>query len=304
MQVNDTFQFESSNEIGESSSQGVYEIDIVIKTISNSVYNFKIGTDTTIAELKDLIQTATEVAADRQRLIYRGRVLVNESAVSEYRIENGHTIHMVAKPLNLPAPSPSDSSSSNNNRIQNQSSANAISSILPGIATAVNGSVENSGSAVNNNIEHIRQGLLSIHTLISTMDPNDFSYNDNNNSEAKNMNGVDSIRIPVDGSNASAIDWISSTFPNENGEGTTNSSSMKDDDKSRPSKRGRSEVNLHNNDSNLKISQDTSSAVDRTKRFFRGQWVDVKDTVSQWLEATIMDIDYENFKVYVHYNGW
>ena len=299
MKVNDTFPSESSNEISES-SPGIYEIDIVIKTISNSVYNFKIGTDTTVAELKDLIHTATEVAADRQRLIYRGRVLVNESAVSEYHIENGHTIHMVAKPLNLPALSSSDSSSSTSNRIQNQNT-NAISSILPGIATAVNGSVENSGSAANTNIEHIRQGLLSIHTLVSTMDPSDFSYSDS--SEAKSMNGVDSIGIPADG-----IDWNSSMFTDENGkvrtEGTTDSSSMKDDDKSRPSKRGRSEVNFRNNDSpNRKLSQDNSSA-DRTKRFFRGQWVDVKDTVSQWLEATIMDIDYENFNVYVHYNGW
>eukprot|EP01036_Dinobryon_divergens_P034125 gene34125-44093_t len=207
---------------------------------------------------------------------------------------------MVAKPLNLPALSSSDSSSSTSNRIQNQNT-NAISSILPGIATAVNGSVENSGSAANTNIEHIRQGLLSIHTLVSTMDPSDFSYSDS--SEAKSMNGVDSIGIPADG-----IDWNSSMFTDENGkirtEDTTDSSSMKDDDKSRPSKRGRSEVNFRNNYSpNRILSQDNSSA-DRTKRFFRGQWVDVKDTVSQWLEATIMDIDYENFNVYVHYNGW
>ena len=33
-----------------------------------------------------------------------------------------------------------------------------------------------------------------------------------------------------------------------------------------------------------------------------GQWVDVKDTIDQWLEAQIINI--QNNQVYVHYNGW
>jgi hypothetical protein len=35
-----------------------------------------------------------------------------------------------------------------------------------------------------------------------------------------------------------------------------------------------------------------------------GQWIDVKDTVAQWLEATIMNIDVERNEIFVHYNGW
>lgn len=38
------------------------------------------------------------------------------------------------------------------------------------------------------------------------------------------------------------------------------------------------------------------------RRFFVGQWIDVKDTVNQWLESTVMDI--ANDKVLVHYHGW
>lgn len=38
------------------------------------------------------------------------------------------------------------------------------------------------------------------------------------------------------------------------------------------------------------------------RRFFVGQWIDVKDTVNQWLECTVMDI--ANGKVLVHYHGW
>ncbi|CAH0481247.1 unnamed protein product [Peronospora belbahrii] len=41
---------------------------------------------------------------------------------------------------------------------------------------------------------------------------------------------------------------------------------------------------------------------EQPRQFFIGQWLDVKDTVNQWLEATIMDI--ANGKMLVHYHGW
>ena len=40
------------------------------------------------------------------------------------------------------------------------------------------------------------------------------------------------------------------------------------------------------------------------RQYFVGQWVDVKDTVSQWLEATVMMIDEAGQRVFIHYNGW
>jgi hypothetical protein len=33
-----------------------------------------------------------------------------------------------------------------------------------------------------------------------------------------------------------------------------------------------------------------------------GQWIDVKDTIDQWLEAQVIQV--RNNQVYVHYNGW
>jgi uncharacterized ubiquitin-like protein YukD len=33
-----------------------------------------------------------------------------------------------------------------------------------------------------------------------------------------------------------------------------------------------------------------------------GQWIDVKDTIDQWLEAQVIRV--QNSQVYVHYNGW
>lgn len=36
--------------------------------------------------------------------------------------------------------------------------------------------------------------------------------------------------------------------------------------------------------------------------FYKGQWIDCLDTSSLWLEATILEVNYDS--IYVHYNGW
>lgn len=33
-----------------------------------------------------------------------------------------------------------------------------------------------------------------------------------------------------------------------------------------------------------------------------GQWIDIKDTIDQWLEGEVIDIN--ETQVFVHYNGW
>jgi hypothetical protein len=61
-------------------------------------------------------------------------------------------------------------------------------------------------------------------------------------------------------------------------------------------------VNSNNNRTNEETDEAQISAL--TRKFFKGQWIDVKDTVAQWLEATVMDINIEESKIFVHYNGW
>ena len=75
-------------------------IDLIIKTINNEVYNYTVGLDSTILSLKSLIRETTSIDEERQRLIYKGRVLIDETIINDYKIENGHTIHMVARPSN------------------------------------------------------------------------------------------------------------------------------------------------------------------------------------------------------------
>jgi len=104
-------------------------------------------------------------------------------------------------------------------------------------------------------LEHIRQGLLTMHTMLSVMDDPE------RNEEARA--GQAQARSQVD-----------------DGEEKEEMTSL------------------------------TVEPVALTHRslqerdFFVGQWLDVKDTVNQWLEATVMDINERERLVKIHYNGW
>ncbi|RDB24521.1 Ubiquitin domain-containing protein DSK2 [Hypsizygus marmoreus] len=71
------------------------EILINIKGPSELKLQITITTDKTVLELKQAISQKSDVEADRQRLIYSGRVLKDEDALSVYKIQSSHTIHMV-----------------------------------------------------------------------------------------------------------------------------------------------------------------------------------------------------------------
>jgi len=71
------------------------DIQINVKGPSELKLQITISTDKTVLELKEAIAAQSDVSADRQRLIYSGRVLKDEDALSVYKIQSTHTIHMV-----------------------------------------------------------------------------------------------------------------------------------------------------------------------------------------------------------------
>ncbi|KAH8099819.1 hypothetical protein BXZ70DRAFT_1008799 [Cristinia sonorae] len=71
------------------------EIQINVKGPSELKLQISITTDKTVLDLKQAIAEKSDVPADRQRLIYSGRVLKDEDALTVYKIQSSHTIHMV-----------------------------------------------------------------------------------------------------------------------------------------------------------------------------------------------------------------
>ncbi|KAG1742677.1 uncharacterized protein EDB91DRAFT_1127442 [Suillus paluster] len=71
------------------------EIQINVKGPSELKLQITINNDKTVLELKRAIAEKSNVEADRQRLIYSGRVLKDDDVLSTYKIQTSHTIHMV-----------------------------------------------------------------------------------------------------------------------------------------------------------------------------------------------------------------
>jgi hypothetical protein len=95
------------------------------------------------------------------------------------------------------------------------------------------------------NLEHIRQSLLTMHTLMST------------------MQSAQRGSVPE-------VEELAEQLEHKESDGASAGSSQ-----AQP------------------LSQ---------RRFFQGQWLDVKDTVDQWLEATVLSV--RGSKLLIHYNGW
>jgi hypothetical protein len=74
--------------------------DISVKTINNETFAYSILPSTIVIELKRLLSESTTIDIIRQRLIFRGRVLQDDLPLSDYNINSGHVLHMVARPVN------------------------------------------------------------------------------------------------------------------------------------------------------------------------------------------------------------
>ncbi|KAJ6931644.1 ubiquitin-like domain-containing protein CIP73 isoform X1 [Populus alba x Populus x berolinensis] len=92
---------EYSNE-GSSTSHGSGEssdatVEINIKTLNSQKYSFQVNKNMPVSVFKEKIANEIGVPVSQQRLIFRGRVLKDEHLLSEYQVENGHTLHLVAR---------------------------------------------------------------------------------------------------------------------------------------------------------------------------------------------------------------
>lgn len=89
-------------------------IKITIKSSGDTKYEVEVAPTITVLELKNEISSKSSIPADRQRLIYSGKVLKDNETVSFYKIQLGHTIHLVksAGAKSTPAASTAESSAS------------------------------------------------------------------------------------------------------------------------------------------------------------------------------------------------
>ncbi|KAF7723556.1 hypothetical protein EC973_001845 [Apophysomyces ossiformis] len=87
-------------------------INVNIKSSSDKKFVIAIETEKTVLDLKNAIAEHTDVPAERQRLIYSGRVLKDPDTLDDCKIADGNTVHMVkgsapGAPKATPATAPS-----------------------------------------------------------------------------------------------------------------------------------------------------------------------------------------------------
>ncbi|XP_006657729.1 ubiquitin-like domain-containing protein CIP73 isoform X1 [Oryza brachyantha] len=72
-------------------------IEINIKTLDSQVHKLSVQKNASVLALKEKIVEAAGIPVDQQRLIFRGRVLKDDHLLSEYHLEDGYTLHLVAR---------------------------------------------------------------------------------------------------------------------------------------------------------------------------------------------------------------
>ena len=213
------------------------EMTIKIQTMDSS-FPITLPKTSTVQQLKDIISSKYTIPQINQRLIFQGKLMQNEKALSFYKITDECVIHLVAKSLE-------EVNSNNSNDANNQNNLN--------------------NQQVNN-----------------------LNLNNNNNSlQYEEMFPV--IQIPFRSTRRRRRIMMPHFDISESFEALYQNM-----------------ISIDNLSKCKKIYSPNINKIEvfdfsKTK-YEVGQWVDVKDTIEQWLEAQVMEV--QNDKAYVHYNGW
>ncbi|KAM7258345.1 hypothetical protein ACFE04_014086 [Oxalis oulophora] len=101
----------SPSNVSVESSESMVELNI--KTLESQIHKFQVDKNIPVSAFKEKIANEIGVPVAQQRLIFRGKVLKDDHLLSEYHVENGHTLHLVARQL---AQSQSESDSGETSR--------------------------------------------------------------------------------------------------------------------------------------------------------------------------------------------
>ncbi|KAH9087525.1 hypothetical protein Ae201684P_000928 [Aphanomyces euteiches] len=105
--------------IGVSEAESAALIELKVKTLDHRLFRVTVRASSSVPQLKRMIEAETGVITDRQRLIFRGKVLKNENNLAFYALENGHTLHLVIRPADTtpsPAPAPAPTATTNSSQ--------------------------------------------------------------------------------------------------------------------------------------------------------------------------------------------
>lgn len=90
------------------------EVTFKVKSSSDKVHTLTMSEAATVSDLKAKLSTEEyeNIPAERQRLIYSGRVMKNDDALGNYKIKPNNTVHLVKSAASNPTPPAASTSTS------------------------------------------------------------------------------------------------------------------------------------------------------------------------------------------------
>jgi len=70
-------------------------VSLVVKCSTGNKLTVTVELDKTVGDFKAQLQADVGVPPEQMRLIYAGRVLKDPQTLASYKIEDGHTVHLV-----------------------------------------------------------------------------------------------------------------------------------------------------------------------------------------------------------------
>lgn len=118
---------------------GETQLTFKVKSSGERLHTVTISDSATVLDLKTKLSEKDyeDIPVDRQRLIYSGRVMKNEDALSNYKIKQGNTIHLVKSAASNPVPPPASASAQTPQAIpSNMASGTSANNPLAGLTGA------------------------------------------------------------------------------------------------------------------------------------------------------------------------
>jgi uncharacterized ubiquitin-like protein YukD len=88
------------------------DIEVTVKALKTGEWTVTVAAQGTIANLKEALQAKSGIDAGAQRLVLKGKALVDNKPLSEYGINTGSVVHLFAKAGATLTPTATTSSSS------------------------------------------------------------------------------------------------------------------------------------------------------------------------------------------------
>ncbi|KAG6962000.1 hypothetical protein JG688_00008823 [Phytophthora aleatoria] len=242
-----------------------------LKTLDERVFDVEATSSMSVADFRAKVALATAVPVPRQRLIYRGKLLKDGVALAAYDLQDGHTVHLVAKP---PANSATSSTTQTANEDARRREVNGPAWNLSNLRSAL----RRTGATTTT------QPLPMLREILDEM-----AESPQEAAEGMVLGGLNGPRrqeLAVD------LEPITQGILTMRTVLSTAAQEQEEQEDERIEE-----------DAQVEQQTDGHTTTQRGPRqFFVGQWLDVKDTVNQWLESTVMVIADE--KVLIHYHGW